>query len=145
LFEVGDSWIRLFGEDWLDGSVPLRSALELGIPVQLNSDYPVTSMNPFVGIKAAVHRRTVSGATISPGQAISVDEALRAMTVTPAYVAHNEDVAGSVSVGKWADLAVLSADPYTVPAGDLDQIDVTTTIVGGRVRYIRDGEEDGDD
>jgi predicted amidohydrolase YtcJ len=131
--EVGDGWLDIFGADRLVGCVPLRTGLDLGLPVVINSDYPVTSLNPFVGIAAAVTRRTANGERLDPAQAVSVDEALRMMTNGPAYVGHCEDVAGSLEPGKFGDLVILSADPYEVAPEELGETRVTATIVGGQL------------
>jgi predicted amidohydrolase YtcJ len=138
--EVGDGWLSIFGEDRLKGMVPIRTGLDLGLPVLINSDYPVTSLNPFIGVKAAVTRQTATGELLDPSQAVSVDEALRMMTNGPAYAAHSEDVSGSLEPGKLADLVIVSADPYDIRPEELDQIRATTTVVGGVPRYSEDFE-----
>jgi len=133
--EIGDGWTQVFGDDRLQGVMPLRTALELGIHVQINSDYPVTSLAPFVGIGAAVTRRTAGGLTLTAEEAIPVDAALRMMTNTPAYTAGNEKNAGSLTPGTYGDLVILSEDPYTTDPAHLREIRVLTTVVGGVVRY----------
>jgi predicted amidohydrolase YtcJ len=136
--EVGDGWSDIFGADRLVGCVPLRTGLDLGLPVLINSDYPVTSLNPFVGIAAAVTRKTANGERLDPGQAVSVDEAVRMMTNGPAYAAHSEGVAGSLEPGKFGDLVILSADPYEVAPEELGETRVTATVVGGELVYSED-------
>ncbi len=98
--EVGEDWIRVFTRDRLDGLMPLRSALDLGIPTVINSDYPVTSIDPFVGIRAAVTRRTAAGTVLDPAEAVAVTDALRMMTTGPAYIEGAEADKGSLEPGK---------------------------------------------
>jgi predicted amidohydrolase YtcJ len=139
--ELGDDWIGLFGEEALEGVVPLRTALDLGLPVQINSDFPVTSLDPFVGIRSAVTRRTATGRVLDSSQAVSVHEAFRMMTTTPAFTAHQEHKAGTLEVGKLADVVILAEDPFRDPEA-LTNLTVHTTIVGGRVRYSTEFDED---
>ncbi len=133
--EIGDGWSQVFGDDRLRGVMPLRTALELGLHVQINSDYPVTSLSPFIGIGAAVTRRTAGGVTLTAEEAIPVDAALRMMTNGPAYTAGNEKQAGSLTPGTYGDLVILSDDPYTIDPAQLREIRVLTTVVGGIVRF----------
>ena len=112
--EVGEDWIRVFTRDRLDGLMPLRSALDLGIPTVINSDYPVTSIDPFVGIRAAVTRRTAAGTVLDPAEAVAVTDALRMMTTGPAYIEGAEDRQGQPGARE----ARRHRDPLTRPAGD---------------------------
>jgi predicted amidohydrolase YtcJ len=68
---------------------------------------------------------------------VSLDEALRSMTMGPAYAAFEESDGGMLAVGRRADLTVLSADPYTTPADRLSSLRVVRTIVGGRTTFRR--------
>ncbi len=112
---------------------PLASALEKGIRFGLHNDTPVTPISPLLSIGAAVSRRTSGGHVLGPGQAITVDKALRSMTLDSAYLASEEGVKGSLTVGKLGDVAVLEADPYEVLPEEIKDIPVTTTIVGGNI------------
>lgn len=141
--ELGDDWIGLFGEDALAGAVPLRTAIDLGLPVQINSDYPVTSLDPFVGIRSAVTRRTATGRTLDATQAVSVTDAFRMMTVAPAFTAHQEHRSGKLEPGMLADAVILAEDPFADPEA-LDDLRVHTTIVGGKIRYSVAFDEDTD-
>lgn len=135
---VGDSWRRVFADDVLTGAMPIATALALGIPVQLNSDFPCARLDPFVGIHAALTRQTGSGHVIDASQAIPVEETMRRMTHQPAHTAFEESWRGRIAPGHAADLIVVDRDPLTVDAEALRETAVTTTIVGGRVAYRRD-------
>ncbi len=72
---------------------------------------------------------------------ISVDQALYMMTYEPIYAVSQEDVLGTLSPGKYADLVILSADPHLVDPNDLKDIEVWMTMVGGQVEYCKPGHE----
>ena len=68
---------------------------------------------------------------LAPGERISVDRALRAITIDAAHVLRRDDRLGSIEVGKMADFTVLADDPYQVAPTELGNIDVIDTILGG--------------
>jgi len=116
----------------LDEYVPLRSFIEQGIPFVLVTDN--TPVEPLYALWAAVARQdTTTGETIGPRQKISRPDALRALTINGAYLTFTEAERGSIELGKYADLAVLSDDLLTVPEDRIKDIDVVMTIVGGRI------------
>jgi predicted amidohydrolase YtcJ len=112
--------------------------LDAGVRVALSSDAPVVEDdNPLAGIEAAVTRRDGDGQPIAPEQAITIAEALRAYTMGGAIASGDEVNRGSIDAGKWADLAVLSADPTTTDPDALSTIAVEMTFLAGRVVYER--------
>jgi predicted amidohydrolase YtcJ len=113
--------------------MPLRTYLDAGIPLALGSDAPVTTHNPFVGIYAATTRKTVYGRELGPDERISRLEAIRAYTRDAAWVTFEDDIKGTLSPGKLADLAVLDRDVMEVPDEELKETTSALTIVGGRV------------
>jgi hypothetical protein len=135
----GDGWRHVFGEDELGGVMPLKTALALGLRVQGNSDFPCSPLNPFLHLRSAVARRTRQGATLDPAEAISVSRALRLLTTEAAYAGFAERQAGSLELGKLADLIVVSEDPFTAPADALDRVQVDATVAGGELVYQRPG------
>lgn len=132
---VGDSWRRVFENEDMRGAMPLADAVRLGIPTQLNSDFPCAQLNPFVGIDAAVNRRTSSGHILDADQAIPVETALRLMTYQPANTAFEESWRGSLEPGKVADLVVVDRDPMTIDPSTLADTTVLKTIVNGEVVF----------
>lgn len=137
LMKSGDQWSSIFEDQELRGVMPLASALRLGVGLMINSDFPNSPLDPFVAIKAAVARRTLSGRVMEANEAISVHTAIQAMTHMPAYATFEEHVRGRVRVGHQADLVVLDRDPTLVDAEELDQVRVNHTIVGGRMVFSR--------
>jgi predicted amidohydrolase YtcJ len=111
----------------------IGSLLKAGLVVAGSSDAPVAPDNPLIGIYSAVTRRAASGEALLPEEAISVQQALAMYTTSAAYASFEEDIKGSVTPGKLADMVVLSADPLRLPAEQLKDIGVEMTIIGGRV------------
>ncbi len=72
-----------------------------------------------------------------PEQKISVEEALRAYTVSAAYAGFEEKEKGSLETGKLADFVILAADPFRAKPEDLEKIEVDATVVGGKTVYAR--------
>ena len=132
---VGDTWRRVFEDDRLEGVMPVVTAMDLGIRIQFNSDFPCAKLNPFVGIKAAVIRQTSSGHTLDASQAVDTETALRFMTHQPAHTAFEETWRGYLRPGYAADLVVLDRDPLETPPDDLDLVEVVKTIVGGKTVF----------
>jgi predicted amidohydrolase YtcJ len=114
---------------------PLCSALRRGIRFGLHNDSPVTPISPLLSIGTAVSRLTSSGRVLGAEQAITVDQALRSMTLDSAYLAFEEDSKGTLAEGKLGDVVILEADPYEVAPREIKDIPVATTIVGGEVVY----------
>jgi predicted amidohydrolase YtcJ len=108
-----------------------RSLLDAGARLANGSDAPVEELDPLRGIKAGVARTLDPRDAWHPEQAVNVDEALRATTVEPAWLASDEQRRGSLLPGMLADLVVLDRDPYETQAEELDQIEVVATMVGG--------------
>jgi predicted amidohydrolase YtcJ len=133
--EFGDGFLAHLGKERSQLTYPLRSLLTAGIPVAGSSDSPVSSYRPLVGIQAAVTEKTMSGADFAPGEALSVEEALALYTRNAAYAAFDEDIKGTVTPGKYADLTVLAADPRTAVPAAISAIGITAAIQGGEFVY----------
>ena len=106
-----------------------------GLIVAASSDAPASRPDPLTAMRAAVTRRGQAGATLNAGEGVSAMQALRMYTTAAAYAACQEAERGSIAPGKRADLAVLSANPIAVPPDRISEIDVTMTIVGGRIAW----------
>ena len=109
-----------------------RDALDAGIRISLHSDDPMYFADPLLLASTAATRTSKKGNLITGGQAISLDEALRAITVDAAWQMGREDELGSIEPGKLADFTVLSENPYDVDIDDLKNINVVTTYLSGR-------------
>lgn len=130
----GDGWVQLFGEERARRAIVTQEWLQAGIPVALGSDAPSTPWyTPLVTLFGAMTRITASNQFYEPDQAMTIQEALWAHTMGSAYAGHEESIKGSIEVGKLADMAVWSQDPYTAPMKEFWQIPIDMTLVGGRV------------
>ncbi|MBM4170209.1 MAG: amidohydrolase [Ignavibacteria bacterium] len=117
-----------------------RSLIENGVRLSFGSDWTVAPLNPLWGIYAAVTRRTIDGANPNgwiPQQKISVEQAVEAYTINSAYAAFEEKEKGSISVGKLADLVVLSENIFAIDPIEIEKVEVLLTVVGGREVYRR--------
>jgi predicted amidohydrolase YtcJ len=121
-----------FWGDRLDGTYAFRSLLEAGAVVANGSDAPVEELDPLAGIRAGVLRTIDARPGWRPDEAVTIEQALVASTVTPAWLAGDERRRGRLLPGFLADLVVLSRDPVTCPADELESIEVVATMVGGR-------------
>jgi predicted amidohydrolase YtcJ len=98
-----------------------------------SSDAPVTPVNPLMGIYAAVTRKAESGQVLLPEECVTVNQALALYTTGAAYASFEEDIKGSITPGRLADMVVLSDDPNKVPPEKIKDIKVEMTIIGGKV------------
>lgn len=111
-----------------------KSIMDAGLPLVLCTDN--VPANPFFTLWTVVTRTNrFTGMPLNPSQALSREQALRAMTINGAYLSFEENVKGSIEVGKYADLIVIDRDYLRVPAMEIKDIKVLTTIVGGKVVY----------
>jgi predicted amidohydrolase YtcJ len=110
-----------------DGAYAFRSLLESGAVVANGSDAPIEELDPLAGIRAGVRRTIDQRPAWHPEQALTVEQAFRATSVTPAWLAGDERKRGTLLPGHYADLVVLDRDPWE----DLDA-QVVATMVGGR-------------
>lgn len=109
------------------------SAARLGIPLAIHSDAPVTPLGPLFTAWCAVNRTSSTGLALGPSERLSVAEALHAVTLGAAYTLRMDHCVGSIEAGKFADFAVLDADPFETPPEALKDIPVHATVLGGRV------------
>lgn len=109
-----------------------NTADRVGVNWAIHSDAPVTPLAPLFTAWCAVNRLTESGQVLGPNERVSVDKALRAITLGAAYTLKMDHLVGSVEPGKYADFAVLDADPTTVDPVELKNVGVWGTITGGR-------------
>lgn len=123
---------------------PNGSAVRMGIPIAGNSDWPVSAADPLLRIQSLVTRRSAEGKVYGASQRISMEEALRAWTLGGAFASFDENVKGSIAQGKFADFVILSADPRKTPEGQIKDIEVLVTVIGGQVAYkSNSAPEDG--
>lgn len=127
----------LFGPDRGSRWMPCGSAVATGMRISLHNDPPVTPEEPLRNISVAATRIAPSGRVLAPEERLTVEQAIRAQTLDAAWQLFADDIVGSVEVGKFADLVVLSADPRTVPAESVADLDVLMTFLAGREVYAK--------
>jgi predicted amidohydrolase YtcJ len=115
--------------------MPCGSAVKTGMRISLHNDPPVTPEEPLRNISVAVTRTSPSGRVIGPEQRITVEQAIRAQTIDAAWQLFADDVIGSLEVGKYADMVVLSADPRAVAPETIADLQVRATFLAGRQVY----------
>jgi hypothetical protein len=98
-----------------------------------SSDNPVVPINPLIGIYTAVTRKTETGEVLLLEERVSPVAALEMYTKAGAYASFDEDIKGTISVGKLADFALLNANPLRVPENEIKDIKVEMTVIDGRV------------
>jgi predicted amidohydrolase YtcJ len=121
------------GSDRAYTAARLRSLVEAGVPTAMHTDTPVAPPSPLEEVWIAVNRFGLSGVVRGPAERVTVDQALKMVTIDAAFSLGVEDKVGSVAAGKFADFAVLEQDPYAVPKEKIRDIKIWGTVVGGRV------------
>lgn len=119
------------GPDRTAAQYPMAGLMASGAHLSFGSDWPVTTMNPLLGLATAVRTDWL------PEHHLTVSQALRIMSEGAAYQARAEDTRGRIAPGAVADLVLLSADPAQVPPSDLDRIEILGTWLAGRPTYRR--------
>ena len=110
-----------------------KTALDNNVPLAIHSDAPVTPLGPLFTAWCAINRQTISGRILGESERISIDQALRAITLGAAYTLKLDSEIGSIEVGKKADFAVLEDDPYDVSPENIKDIKVWGTVQSGRI------------
>ena len=133
---IGDKFIEFWGKPLADMSYRFRDWLDNGVMTTFGADRPISVRStPLMQIDIAVTRQTGWGDVLGADQGISREEAIRAITHQSAYTSFEEDKKGSIEAGKYADFVVLAEDILTVPAEDINEIEVVATVLAGEVVY----------
>jgi len=122
----------------LAGAYAWQSLIKSGAIVPGGSDAPVERGEPMIEFYAAVARKDMkgfSGEGWHPEEAVSREQALKMFTIWPAFAAFEENLRGSIEVGKLADLTVLSADIMKIPEMEILKTRCVMTVIGGEVVY----------
>lgn len=127
------------GEERSKYSYAWRSLLDAGLVIPAGSDFPVESVNPFLGIYAAVTRKLPdddAGEVFNSEQCMTVEEAIRGFTIWAAYAAFQEDILGSIETGKYADFTIIDRDITVIDPEEIPGTRVIYTILGGEIKYM---------
>jgi predicted amidohydrolase YtcJ len=124
------------GHDRASRTYAFRTFLDHGVKLAFGTDWDVAPLNPMLGLYAAVTRETLDGKNPQgwfPEQKLTVAEAVEAYTMGSAYAEFQEKEKGSITVGKLADIVLLSADIFSIPPDEIRDVKVLKTIVGGKI------------
>jgi predicted amidohydrolase YtcJ/DNA-binding transcriptional ArsR family regulator len=128
------------GPSRIRGAYAWRSLLNTGVIIPNGTDFPVEQVNPLITFHSSVTRADATGWPDGgwfPEQRMTREEALRSMTIWPAYAGFQEHVMGSITPGKYADFTVLDQDIMTVPENDILKTSVVSTYIAGKSVYER--------
>lgn len=133
----GEYFIDRYGKAQTKRTPPIRRMLELNVPVGAGTDATrVASYNPFVSLYWLVSGKTVGGLRMyDESNRLSRDEALRLWTVGSSWFSSDEGKKGAIEKGQLADLAVLSADYFSVAEDEIKSLESVLTVVGGKIVY----------
>ncbi|KAF8813640.1 hypothetical protein BYT27DRAFT_7083829 [Phlegmacium glaucopus] len=140
---ISDMWYAQdrLGPERVKSLYAFRSLIDSGARITLGSDFPVETMNPLSGFYAAITRKSPDGKSPHgpdgwfPEQRLTRLEALRGMTIDPAYASFTETTLGSLEIGKRADFTVLSQDIMTIAENEILATTVHATIMDGKPVY----------
>lgn len=126
------------GPDRLAYAYPWQALVDRGLMILAGSDAPVEAGDPRIEFYAAVARKRLDG-TSGPGWhpelAVSRETALKMLTIWPAHGAFQENIRGSIEVGKYADFTIFDSDLMTVPEPEILTSENVMTVVGGKITH----------
>ena len=133
----GEYFLDRYGAQATAQSPPIKRMLEMGVPVGAGTDATrVASHNPFVSLYWMVAGKTIGGTTLySESNRLSRMEALRLSTVGSSWFSNEDGKKGALMPGQLADLAVMSADYFSIPEEEIKRLESVLTMVGGKVVY----------
>ncbi len=130
-------WVipRLGEQRAREGAYVWRDLWDTGAVISNGTDAPVEDVDPIASYYATVSRKMKDGKAFFPEQRLTRTEALQTYTIKAAYAGFEEEIKGSLTPGKLADITVLSKDIMTIPEDEIPTAEVVYTIVGGKVMY----------
>ncbi|WP_417384942.1 amidohydrolase [Gimesia sp.] len=142
-YRDADAINTIYGADWVNRFMGLKTFVDGGVPVAINSDHmngfdpdhSMNAFNPFLAMYIAVSRKDIEGRVFGPEQKLSREQALRCMTIDAAYISFEEKIKGSLEPGKMADLVVLDRDYLTCPEAEIRQIKPVLTVLDGKIVF----------
>ncbi|SMG46705.1 amidohydrolase [Arenibacter troitsensis] len=123
-----------------EGAYMWQSLLKSGIPIVNGTDVPVEPLNPIASFYASVTRKTMQGTPdggYEPGEKMTREQALKSYTLDAAYGAFEENIKGSITIGKLADFTIYDRDLMEVPEKELLHTEVAMTIFDGKIVYTK--------
>ena len=127
--------MKEYGAERLNNMFAVRSFLDAGINVTQTSDYPPGPFEPMMALQSSVTRTDYNGKPWGLNQKVSVMEAIKVGTLNGAYASYEENIKGSITQGKLADLVVLGEDPVKADPSTIIDIKIERTMTGGEWVY----------
>ncbi len=140
MYEFGDLYVRNLGHERSDRAYPMKTWLDEGHHPAASSDCPVCTVDPFINLFTMVTRATNKGTVLGPEERLTPEEAVHCYTWCGAYTQFAEDRRGTLEVGMQADIAVLSADVFSIEPGAILKTQADITLRDGRPIFDRQGE-----
>ena len=138
LYYYGDMLAdKIIGQRRTEKMLPVRSAEQKSLVYSLHADQPMFESKPLSLLHTAVNRQTQNGKKIGDDQTVSVNSALKALTINSAWQIKMENKIGSIKVGKYADFVILDKNPFKVPQKEIKNINVLQTIVNGNTIFTK--------
>jgi hypothetical protein len=131
MYDLGDAYVANRGSEAMQHMWPHRALIDAGVPAPGHSDAAVCQPNPWVALWAMVNRKSGTGTDLDKRQAVTPLEALKAYTTLGAWSGFEEQVKGSLEVGKLADFVVLDRDLFSIDPDDIRNTRPVMTFVGG--------------
>ncbi len=126
---------HFYGAEMMEHMMAYRMMIDAGVPVCAGSDFPPGPFAPLMGLQGMVTRKGWNGEIWGASQKISVMEGLHVLSANGAHASFEEDLKGTLSPGKLADMVILDGDPAAVDPEKIKDIRVQQTLVGGDVKY----------
>jgi predicted amidohydrolase YtcJ len=139
IYYNGDRYLETVPKSQLKSLYPLATLLNNGVPLAGSSDCPIVPPNPLIGIYSAVSRRSETGKPVLAQEGITPLDALHMYTDYATRATFEENIKGSITPGKFADLVVLSNDPTKCPTEEIKNIQVEMTVLNGKVVWDKNG------
>lgn len=143
MYEFGDLYVRNLGHARSDRAYPMKTWLDEGHHPAASSDCPVCTVDPFINLFTMLTRATNKGTVLGPEERLTAEEAVHCYTWCGAYTQFAEDRRGTLEVGMQADVAVMSADIFTVEPDAVLATQADLTIRDGAAIFDRHGEAAG--
>jgi predicted amidohydrolase YtcJ len=133
----GEYFVERYGAQQAKRTPPIRRMLETGVPVGAGTDATrVSSYNPYLSLYWLITGKTIGGLGLYPKEnRLDRAEALRLYTIGSSWFSTEDGKKGALAPGQLADLAVLSADYFSIPEEEIKQLESVLTIVGGKIVY----------
>ena len=127
----------IYGPERVNKMIGVKTGIRAGLIHAFHQDTPIYMDTPFMVMHCAVTRKTLNGAVIGADEAITIDEAIKGCTINAAYQIFMDKKIGSLEVGKYADMVIVSDNPKEVAPDDLEKIEILQTYVEGKLVYSK--------